>query len=416
MHKRLWTVRLQDSAFAALTYRNYRLWFVGQMVSLMGTWMQSVAQGWLVYDISGSNLALGTISLLGALPTLLLMLPAGAICDRLPKQKILMVTQTVMMLCALTLTILTATHRVAIWHIGALALILGIAQSFDAPARQSLAIEMVDDRRDLPSAIALNSMMFNMARIIGPAVGGLILASLGAVWCFTLNSVSFLSVLIALAHMRFPKIEPRLSRQPMLQEIGVGLRYVLHNVPVRSIISIVASATVFGMTYAVLLPAIAADVLHAGEQGLGYLSTAVGIGALVAALMVAGMARNRRKGWLLIIGNLSMPLALLLFASSRTMPLAMIALALVGWANVTENATANTLVQLIIPDDIRGRVMSVYMLVVFGGNPFNALQAGLLGESLGPSAAIMIGAVIMLAIGLTIVIATPQLRKTLSQE
>ncbi|MCE5258641.1 MAG: MFS transporter [Chloroflexi bacterium] len=406
--------QLQFTAFAALRYRNYRLWFIGQMVSLMGTWMQSVAQGWLVYKISGSSLALGTISLLGALPTLILMLPAGALADRISKKKILLVTQTMMMLCAAVLTVLAVTQRVAIWHIGLLAIILGIAQSFDAPARQSAAIEMVDDRKDLPSAIALNSMMFNMARIVGPAVGGIVLSSLGAVWCFALNSVSFLAVLIALAFMRFPKQIARAQPQSVLKDIKVGLRYVGQNASVRSIILIVGSTTVFGMTYSVLLPAIAADVLRVGEQGLGYLSTAVGIGAFIGALMVAGLSRTRKKGLLLIIGNFCMPIGLLFFAAARTLPVALAALILVGWANVIQNATANTLVQLLIPDEIRGRVMSVYMVVLFGGAPFNSLQAGLLGQSLGSSAAIAIGAVIMLIIGLSVTFGTPTLRQTIS--
>lgn len=381
------------------------------MVSLIGTWMQSVAQGWLVYQITGSRLALGTISFLGALPTLFLMLPAGAIADRIPKKKLLLATQSLMMLCAFTLSLLTATRLVAVWHIGLLALILGVAQSFDAPARQSLAVEMVDDRRDLASAIVLNSTMFNLARIVGPAVAGVILATVGTAWCFLLNGLSFIAVIIALLVMRLPVYIPRSNRQPMLQEILIGIKYVWHNIRVRSIILVVGAATLFGMTYAVLLPAFAADVLHAGEAGLGYLSTAVGVGALAGSLTVASLGRTHRKGILLLVGNLSMPIALLLFAFSRTLPMALASLALVGWASITQNATANTLIQLLVPDELRGRVMSLYMLVFFGSGPFAALQAGVLGQAYGPGPAVAIGASVMLVIGVIVLFAAPALRK-----
>lgn len=381
------------------------------MVSLIGTWMQSVAQGWLVYQITGSRLALGTISFLGALPTLFLMLPAGAIADRIPKKKLLLATQSLMMLCAFTLSLLTATGLVAVWHIGLLALILGVAQSFDAPARQSLAVEMVDDRRDLASAIVLNSTMFNLARIVGPAVAGVILATVGTAWCFLLNGLSFIAVIIALLVMRLPVYIPRSNRQPMLQEILIGIKYVWHNIRVRSIILVVGAATLFGMTYAVLLPAFAADVLHAGEAGLGYLSTAVGVGALAGSLTVASLGRTHRKGILLLVGNLSMPIALLLFAFSRTLPMALASLALVGWASITQNATANTLIQLLVPDELRGRVMSLYMLVFFGSGPFAALQAGVLGQAYGPGPAVAIGASVMLVIGVIVLFAAPALRK-----
>jgi MFS family permease len=382
------------------------------MVSLIGTWMQSVAQGWLVYQITGSRLALGTISFLGALPTLFLMLPAGAIADRIPKKKLLLGTQSLMMLCAFILSILTATRLVAVWQIGLLALTLGVAQSFDAPARQSLAVEMVGDRRDLASAIALNSMMFNLARIAGPAVAGVVLATVGTAWCFFLNGMSFIAVIVALLAMRLPAFVPRPNRQPMLQEILIGLRYVWHNMRVRSIILVVGAAALFGMTYAVLLPAFAADVFHAGETGLGYLSTAVGVGALIGSLTVASLGRTRRKGILLMVGNLSLPVALLLFAYSKTFPVALMALAFVGWATVTQNATANTLIQLLVPDELRGRVMGLYMLVFFGSGPFNSLQAGILGQSIGPRPAVVIGAAVMLIIGVIVLFAAPALRKS----
>jgi len=412
VNKRLQTAIKLSPAFSALRHHNYRLWFFGQMISLMGTWMQSVAQGWLVYEISGSSLALGSIAFLGTLPTLFLMLPAGAIADRVPKQRILLVTQSVMMLCAFVLTYLAAVGMVQVWHIATLAVILGIAQSFDAPCRQSMTVEMVEDRQDLASAIALNSMMFNMARIVGPAVGGLILATLGAVWCFGINGATFLAVLAALALMRFPTSPKPAKRLQLITEIKVGVSFAWHNTSVRSIIIVAGSAAMFGMTYSVLLPAIAADVLHVGEAGLGYLATSVGVGALAGSVTLASLGSRVRKGLLLTVGNLCLPIGLLLFAFSSTLPLAMVSLVLVGWAWITQNATANTLVQLLVPDEIRGRVMALYMLVLFGSGPFNSALAGILGQAIGAGPAIAIGAVVTLIFGIAVAFGSPSLRRT----
>src|SRR5512136_771458 len=193
-----------SSTFSALRHRNFRLWFIGQTLSMVGTWMQSVAQGWLVFQLTGSEFALGAISFIGTLPTLFLMLPAGALADRIPRRQVLLVTQTAMMLFAFILAILAATHVLQVWHVGVLAACLGIANSFDAPARQALAVEMVEDQRDLTNAIALNSTIFNLARVVGPAIGGAVLAALGATWCFALNGLSFLAVIAALLMMRLP--------------------------------------------------------------------------------------------------------------------------------------------------------------------------------------------------------------------
>jgi MFS family permease len=423
--------------FAALRHRNYRLWFFGQMLSLMGTWMQRVAQGWVVYQLTGSELALGTISFVGSLPTLFLMLPAGVIADRVPKRKVLLAAQTVMMLLAFILATLAATGVLQVWHIMVLAVCLGVANSFDAPARQSLAVEMVSDRRDLMNAIAMNSTMFNIARIIGPAVGGVILATLGTAWCFALNGVSFLAVIAALLAMRLPAMPRASHSEAVLTQMLEGLRYVWQNVNVRTIIAVVGIASLSIGSYSVLFPAFAADVFRVNATGLGWLNAAMGAGALAGALTVASLGAYRRKGRILTVGNLAFPAAVLLFALSASLvpallghgwlpssrvtalgltfpPLFILSLLMLvgtGWGFMVQNAMANTLVQSIVPDELRGRVMSAYMLMFFGSTPFGALLMGSLAQALGPAAGVAIGATVALGFALFTLLAVPKLRR-----
>ena len=399
------------STFAAMQHRNFRLWFLGQTLSLMGTWMQSVAQGWLVYDLTGSKFALGAVSFVGTLPTLFLMLPAGALADRVPRRQVLLATQTTMMILAFVLAALTATGVLQVWHVGLLAVGLGIANSFDAPARQALAVEMVQDRRDLMNAIALNSTIFNLARIVGPAVGGLVLAALGAAWCFALNGLSFLAVLVALLMMKLPNAPQEVRTDPLTVQIAAGVKYVLETPPVRTMTALVAVSSLFGFSYAVLLPAFAVDVLRVGEAGLGGLNAATGVGALVGSLIVASMGSFHRKGLLLTAGSLIFPATLLFFAFSRSFWLSSALLSVVGLAFVTQNAICNTLIQSIVPDSLRGRVMAVYMLMFFGTTPFGSLQAGTVAQALGPAAGVAVGAGITLAFALVVLLAAPFLRR-----
>lgn len=404
------TRRQWPLAFAALRYPNYRLWFCGQAISLMGTWMQSVAQSWLVYELTGSKLALGAVSFVGSFPTLFLMLPAGALADRFSKRRLLLITQTAMMAFAFALAALAAAGALRPWHIGALAFGLGVANSFDAPARQALAVDMVEDRRDLVNAIALNSMMFNLARVAGPALGGLTLAAVGPAWCFAINGLSFLAVIAALARMRLP---PRLSpprAEPLIAQIAAGLRYTLGNAPIRTIVALIGVSSLFGMSYATLIPAYTVDVLHAGEKEVGFLNTAVGLGALAGSLTVAAAGRLRRKGALMLAGSLAFPSALLIFSVSHRLLLSLACLVAVGFGFVVQNALGNTLIQSLVPDNLRGRVMGVYTLMIFGTTPFGSLLAGALAQALGPTPAVAITAAITLAFALGILLAAPALR------
>jgi len=397
--------------FASLRFPNFRLWFFGQTLSLMGTWMQSVAQGWLVYQLSGSALALGAVSFIGTVPTLFLMLPGGAIVDRVPRRRLLLATQSVMMLLAFIMAALAATGKLQIWHIAVLAATLGIAQSFDAPARQALAVEMVEDRRYLSNAIALNSTIFNLARIVGPAIGGAVLAAVGAAWCFGLNGLSFVAVLIALLLMRLPATGTAVRTAPLLEQTMIGLRYVWENIPIRTMMLLVAVASLFGSSYAVLLPAFAANVLKVGEFGLGALNVAVGAGALVGSLIVASLGQSQRKPLLLTVGSLLFPFALLGMAASRSFPLSLVCLALIGVAFVMQNATINTLIQQMVPDELRGRVMAVYSLTFFGTAPFAALQAGGLAQAFGPQIGVAVGAVVTLLFALGVLVFVPSVRR-----
>jgi MFS family permease len=399
------------ATFSALRHRNFRLWFIGQTLSLIGTWMQSVAQGWVVFQLTGSEFALGVISFIGTVPTLFLMLPAGVLADRIPRRQVLLVTQTTMMSLAFILAALAATRVLQIWHIGVLAACLGIANSFDAPARQAMAVEMVEDRADLMNAIALNSTIFNMARVVGPAIGGAVLAAVGATWCFTLNGLSFLAVLVALLMMNLPKVHQEVRTDPLTLQIAEGIKYVWQTPAVRTATALVAVSSLFAFSYAVLLPAYAVDVLHVGEAGLGALNAAVGIGALAGSLLVASLTRFRRKGLLLTVGSLVFPAVLFVFAFSRSFWLSLAALSLIGVGFVAQNATSNTLIQSIVPDSLRGRVMAVYMLMFFGTAPFGSLQAGTIAQAFGPPMGVAVGAGITLAFALFVLFTVPALRR-----
>jgi len=399
------------TTFSALRYPNYRRWFVGQVLSLMGTWMQMVAQGWLVYELTGSKLALGTISFVSSVPTLVFMLPAGAVADRVSRRKMMLVTQTVMMICAFILAFFTGTKSLQVWYIAVLGFILGIAGAFDAPARMALTVELVDDRRDLQNAIALNSTMFNLARVVGPAIGGVILATIGATWCFLLNGLSFVAVLIALAGMHLHEpIQPPRTR-PMTAEIGDGLRYVWDTKIVRALVALVAVTSIFGFSYSVLMPAFAVEVLGVGEAGLGALTAAVGVGALIGSLAVASLTRSRHKGWQLTFGSLLFPIALIAFALSRTFYLSLAILVFVGFGFIIQNTTGNTLVQMLVPDQLRGRVMSVYSLMFMGAMPFGSLLAGTLAQIYGTTPTVIFGASVTLLFALFVVIFVPQVRR-----
>jgi MFS family permease len=379
--------------FAALKHRNFRLFFVGQLVSLTGTWMQSTAQGWLVYQLTGSKILLGTVAAVGTLPMLLLSLWGGSVADRHSKRTVVFYTQTGMMLTAFVFAALVGSGHIQTWHILALAALGGVAMAFDMPARQAFMVEMTS-HEDLMNAISLNSSIVNGARVIGPAVAGLLMAHVGMTWCFFLNGLSFIAVIVGLMMMRLPRFVPPKKTHSTGRHVLEGFRYVAAHRRVRTLLLLFGVVGVFGWSYAVLLPAYATDILHVGESGYGVLLSANGFGALLGALTVATWG-SRVRPRLMILGGLWLFSAMLvLLAVVRWYPLVLACLAVGGWGMLLYFSTTNTLIQSSVSNAMRGRVMGIWALV-FGG-----IESGFLSHAVGVPWTITFGALICAGAGL----------------
>jgi MFS family permease len=390
-------------AFIALRHRNFRLFWFGQLISLIGTWMQSIGQSWLVLELTHSALLLGLVGALQFLPVLLFSLFGGVLADRWPKRTVLLVTQSSAMIEALILWLLVATGTVQIWHILVLATCLGITNSLDMPTRQAFVVEMVG-REDLPNAIALNSSLFNMARIIGPGIGGLIIAALGVAPLFLLNGLSFIAVLIGLVMIDTTKLhvpERHLAeqhsdgKQGTIKNVREGLTYVFQTPSVLLIIAVVGAISLFGINFNVVLPLFATDVLHVGATGFGFISSAFGIGSLLSALWLAW---NNKKPSVrdMLIGGTVFCIAEAAFAISHLYVLSLVLIAAVGFAQIAFSAIANTTLQTVSPHYLRGRVMSVYMMVFAGSTPIGNLFTGALAAPFGASIALLVSALLSL--------------------
>jgi MFS family permease len=396
--------------FAALTYPNYRLWFFGQMTSLAGTWMQSTAQGYLVYELTRSTAYLGYVGFASGIATWIFGLHGGVFADRVPRRSLLVITQSVSMLLAFILSALTFTRVVAPWHIVVLAFTLGVVNAFDAPARQSFVLEMVD-RSVLTNAIALNSSMFNSAMAIGPAVGGLTYALFGPGWCFAINGLSFVAVIAALVAMKLAPWSPPAVRSSALSDIREGLRAVWSDRRILAIICLLCSVSLFGMSFVTLIPAWAAGILGGDARTNGFLQAARGAGALGAALLIASLSHRRFKGRLMTAASFGLPVALLFFSLTRSLALSLLALLVVGAANITVNILANALVQTLVPDAVRGRVMGIYMLSFFGFMPIGALLAGTVATVAGVPLTVAASAGGTLACAVVVGCAVPSIRR-----
>lgn len=397
-------------AFTALKYPNYRLWFWSQMFSMFGTWMESTALGFLVYDLTKSPAYLGLVGFAAGVPTWLFMLYAGVIADRMPRRKLLIITQTAMMLLAFATAGLTFLHLIRPWHILVMAFFLGAANAFEAPARQSFILEMVD-REDMTNAIALNSAMFNTAMAVGPAAGGLIYGFLGPAWCFAINGVTFVAVIVALRRMRLAPFAPPARRASALADLREGLKYVSAHPLIRTIIGLIGVLSVFGVSFVTLFPAWAVHVLHGDARTNGFLQSARGLGALVAALLIASLGRFHFRGQLLTLGTFALPATVALFALARRTPLALVLAFGSGLALILIFNLANALVQTHSPDPLRGRIMGIYTLTFFGLMPLGALGMGLAAERIGQTASVLIGAGVTLGAAAALAVFMPHLRR-----
>lgn len=401
--------RHRAGIFRALRHRNYRLFFIGQLISLTGTWMQSVAQGWLVLRLSDSPFLLGAAAAANSLPVLLLSLFAGTIADRFPKRRILLITQSTAMVLAAMLAFLTLRGVVQIWHVLILALLLGIVNAFDAPARQAFTVEMVG-REDLLNAIALNSSIFNGARTVGPALAGMVVAWIGEGPAFLFNALSFGAVLTSLLLMRLDTQLHRGSQRGGM--LRAGLAYIAGEPYVRALLLRAGAVSFFCFVHIPLLPIFARDILQIGATGLGWLSAASGCGSLVAALILAQLSDDAPRGKLLSIAATMYAPLLIMFTQVRSLSLALLFIGLCGWAGVTTMALTNTLIQLTVPDELRGRVMSVFTLLLMGLSPLGGMLAGSIAELVGSVPTVIAGsAVIGWLLVLLVEWQTPQLRR-----
>ncbi len=392
-------------AFIALRHRNYRLFWFGQMISMTGTWMQSIGQAWLVLTITHSAWQLGLVGALQFLPVLLFSIFGGVFADRWPKRRVLLFTQSAAMCQAFILWGLLATGTVQLWEIYVLAMMLGMTNCLDMPTRQAFVVEMVG-REDLPNAVALNSSLLNLARIVGPGIGGLIIAISGVTALFLLNGLSFIAVLIGLAMIDIRQLRAQAvkhtkpgEQQKTWQSLREGLNYVRRTPSIRLVILVVGLISLFGINFNVVLPLFATDVLHAGPVGFGFLSSAFGLGSLISALWLAwgNVGPNIRR---MLIATLVFCGLLAIFAISPSYPLSLVLIATVGAAQIAFTTVANTTLQTVAPDHLRGRVMSVYLLFFAGSIPLGNLLVGWLSSLYGASIALLICAILSIIVAI----------------
>jgi MFS family permease len=380
--------------FSALKHRNFRLFFIGQLISFTGTWMTTTAQGWLVYQLTGSKALLGIVAAAASAPMLLFSTWGGWIADRYPKRSVIVVTQLCSMSISLSMAVLVWTKIVQPWHIIALAVCSGITMAFDMPARQSFVIEMTS-REDLMNAISLNSSAFNCARIVGPSIAGFLMAHIGIALCFFCDGVSFIPVIAGLLLMRLPKKETQIaSSGGAIAQALEGFRYVWMHRRVLTILSLFTVVGIFGWSYSVLLPAFARDILHLGANGYGLLMAGSGVGALVAALTVASAGHMWPTRTMALGGVWIFSTALVAFAYTQNLYVGVVLLAIVGFGIVLYFSTSNTVLQSIVPDEMRGRVMGIWALIFGGMIPLGSLEAGLMADAVGTPATMAIGALI----------------------
>lgn len=394
---------------ALVVHANFRRFWVGQTVSQVGTWMQSVGQGWLALQLSNDPLLVGLVAAAGSFPVLLLSLPAGVLADRVDKLRLVMITQVLFVVQASGLWWFVWTDRITVGWLLLFATFSGILQAVDVPARQSLVIELVG-RDDLLDAIALNSSGFNLARIIGPSLAAVVIAQLGLAWCFGLNALSYAAVLVGLVRIRLPRAERERPRLSPVEGLREGIRYVRSTPEVRTLLRLTAVYSILGLPYLTLMPVFARDVLGLGASGYGALLSVVGVGAITGALSLAAVGSRVRRGRLLSVSSLAFAASLVLFSFMRVPAAAAAVLFVAGLTMILTNAVTNGLLQTIAPDEFRGRVMSVYALLFIGVSPVGAVMGGAVARAAGVSVAVGGSAAAMLLFGAWVFWRHPEIR------
>lgn len=376
--------------FRSLRYRNYRLFFSGQSLSLIGTWMQRIAMPWVVYHLTGSVFLLGLVSFAGQIPTFLLAPLAGAVTDKFSKYRVLLITQIASLVQSLILAVLALAGVMEIWHLVILSIALGCINAFDIPSRHSFVIEMVEKKEDLGNAIALNSLMFNGARIIGPSIAGIMLASAGEGICFLINAISYLFIIASLCMMRIPVREPA-KKSDIIKEMKEGLDYTFGFAPIKHLLILLAVVSLLGSSYQVLMPVFAKEILNGTSSTYGFLMGAAGIGAMLGALFLASRSSVIKLGRIIPVSSALFGAGLIALSFSKNFNISILLMVFTGLGLMIQSAASNTVLQTITDDDKRGRVMSFYSMAVMGTAPFGSLLAGSLAKLLGTPAAIMIG-------------------------
>ncbi len=407
-------------AFRALKHRNFKLFFGGQIISLVGTWMQTVAEAWLMYRLTGSSVLLGVLGFVGQIPIFLLSPAAGLVADRWPRHRVVIGTQTASMLLAFTLATLTLTGRIFVhtsfarvptgaWEILCLSTLLGTVNAFDVPARQAFLIEMVG-RDDLLNAIALNSSMFNGARVAGPAIAGILVAVVGEGWCFLLNGLSYIAVIVGLLMMHVEKSRAAHDGVGPLEKLREGIRFARHTKPIRALLLLIGLVSFMALPFSVLMPIFAGRILGGGASAYGTLMGAVGVGAMFGALAIAMRQQLRGLGKVVGYSAMGLGLTLVLFSASRWYWLSLTALVLAGFTMMMQFTSTNTLIQAMVPDQLRGRVMSLYSMMFLGMSPLGSLLAGAIADHVGAPITVALGAIASFVGGLVFVREWPALR------
>ncbi|WP_411828098.1 MFS transporter [Luteolibacter sp. AS25] len=386
-------------AFSAFSHRNYRIFFGGQVISLIGTWLQTTAEGWLVYELSGSSVALGLIRFANMLPFALLALWGGIVADRISRRKILIFTQSASMILALLLALLVYLKVIEVWHVAVIGMGLGIANAFDVPARQSFVVDLVG-KEDLINGIALNSSMFNLARVAGPAMAGALIGIVGMAGCFLVNGLSYIAVIFSYSKLDLPKFEKRTDNPPFLQAIREAYCYIAKDPPLRAIMILVSTFSMFGMSFNVLMPVFAKDVLHGDAKAFGILMAFNGLGALIGGLSLASKGKAFERRTLVYFGLFGCCVFLSIFAISKIFWLSCAMLVISGFFMIIFLASANTGTQLRSPDALRGRIMGFYSLCFLGMSSVGGLMMGALAKLFGAPTAVVIGMTICLIVGI----------------